>query len=71
MRFSRSSKWVDKRWYLSVRCRKCRAPIFFGIDHTEGRGPVELPGKLLLTCSECGHRGDYSKARVSKGQKSA
>ncbi len=71
MQFSRSSKWTDKRWYLAVRCAKCRSPILFGLDRTEGRGPFESPAKLFLTCSdaECGHRADYSGAKVSAQQR--
>ena len=71
MQLSRSTRWTDKRWYLCVRCRKCRAPILFGLDRTEGRGPFEPPARLLLTCSaaECGHRADYSGAKVFSHQK--
>lgn len=71
MQFSRSSKSPDKRWYLGVICAKCRTPILFGLDRTEGKGPFEPPAMLFLTCSEteCGHRADYSGAKVSAHQK--
>jgi hypothetical protein len=62
---------VDARWYLGVLCRKCQAPILFGLDHSDGEAYPAAAGKLLLTCSraECGHRADYSKAKVSRFQK--
>jgi hypothetical protein len=67
------SHWpkVDARWYLGVRCRKCRAPILFGIDHSERDAQPAAPGKLFLTCplTECRHQADYSKAVVSRFQK--
>ena len=66
MQFSRYSKSTEKRWYLGVLCARCRSPILFGLDRTEGRGPFEPPMKLFLTCNEaqCGHRADYSGATV-------
>ena len=70
MRIAHWSK-VDARWYLGVRCRKCEAPILFALDHSEGEAQPAPAGKLILTCSraECGHRADYSTARVSRFQK--
>ena len=71
MKFSRFPKAIDKRWYLGVLCAKCRSPILFGLDRTEGRGPFEPLATLFLTCSEaeCGHRADYSAAKVAPYQK--
>ena len=71
MQFSRFPKSTDKRWYLGVLCAKCHSPILFGLDRTEGHGQFEAPAKLFLTCSnaECGHRADYSTAKVSRYQK--
>ena len=70
MRIAHWSK-VDTRWYLGVRCRKCETPILFALDHSEGESQPAAAGKLLLTCSraECGHRADYSTAKVSRFQK--
>jgi len=70
MRIPQWSK-VDDRWYLGVRCRKCEAPILFALDHSEGEAQPAPAGRLLLTCSrtECGHKADYSKAKVSRFQK--
>ena len=69
----RISQWakVDARWYLGVRCRKCETPILFALDRSEGEAQPAAPGKLLLTCPrpECGHRADYSTAKVSRFQK--
>ena len=64
---------TDLRWYLGVRCRKCRVPILFALDRTEGTGegqPVS-PGKLVLTCTldECKYRADYTAAPVFRFQK--
>ena len=64
---------TDLRWYLGVRCRKCKTPILFALDRTEGTGegqPV-TPGKLVLTCTreKCKHQADYSAAAVSRFQK--
>ncbi len=65
MQFSRFPKSHEKRWYLGVLCAKCRSPILFGRDRTEGRGPFNPPAKLFLTCSEddCGHRADTARFR--------
>lgn len=64
---------ADPRWYLGVRCQKCRTPILFALDRTEGRGDdaSPSPGKLVLTCAseKCGHRADYTAASVSRFQK--
>jgi hypothetical protein len=72
MRISSWSK-VDARWYLGVRCRKCETPILFALDHSEGEVQPTAARKLLLTCSraECKHKADYSKAKVSRFQKTA
>jgi len=64
---------ADLRWYLGVTCRKCRQPILFAIDHSDGL-IGELPasaGKLVLTCAmdQCRHRDDYTSAAVSRFQK--
>ena len=69
------SRWpkTDMRWYLGVRCRKCRSPILFALDYSEGSGGGQTAstGKLVLTCSldKCKHRADYSDAAVSRYQK--
>ena len=70
MRISPWSK-VDTKWYLGVRCRKCRAPILFALDHSDGEVQPALAGKLLLTCplAECRHQADYSADIVSRFQK--
>jgi hypothetical protein len=58
------------RWYLGVRCKKCRSPILFALDRSEGEGKHQsLPaGKLVLTCplDECRHQADYTGARLSR-----
>ena len=70
MRIAQRSK-IDVRWYLGVRCRKCETPILYALDHSEGEAKPAAAGKLLLTCSraECGHKADYSTAKVSRFQK--
>ena len=70
MRIVQWSK-VDARWYLGVRCRKCREPILFALDHSGGEIAPAPVAKLLLTChrTECGHKDDYSAAKVSRFQK--
>jgi hypothetical protein len=69
----RIAQWakVDLRWYLGVNCCKCDAPILFAVDHGDGVAKPEPAGKLLLTCGgvECGHMGDYTRAKVSRFQK--
>jgi len=69
MRISSWSK-VDTRWFLGVRCRKCKTPILFGLDHSGEAHPVPT-GKLFLTCAheECRHRADYTTAKISRFQK--
>jgi hypothetical protein len=61
------------RWYLGVRCRKCRLPILFALDRSEGAGKRQplLAGKLVLTCplDNCRHQADYTGARLSRFQK--
>jgi hypothetical protein len=68
---SQWSKSGDTRWYLGVRCRKCKTPILFGLDRSEGSGDMAPAGKLVLTCSKptCRHQADYSGAKVSRFQK--
>ena len=70
MRIVQWSK-VDARWYLGVLCRQCGAPILFALDHSEGEAKPARAGKLLLTCgrAECGHKADYTTAKVSRFQK--
>jgi hypothetical protein len=64
----------DERWYLGVSCRKCRSPILFAVDYSEGvqdrRAPP--PDILVLTCNAnaCRHKADYTGAAVSRLQKS-
>jgi hypothetical protein len=68
---SQWSKSGDTRWYLGVKCRKCKTPILFGLDRGEGSGEVAPAGKLVLTCSnpECKQQADYSGAKVLRFQK--
>jgi hypothetical protein len=69
------SQWskVDTRWYLGVQCEKCRTPILFALDHSEGEGQPAPAARLLLTCplEECRHQADYSGAIVSRFQKTS
>ena len=75
--FVNISRWpkADLRWYLGVRCRKCRMPILFAVDHGEGTGQSHSPaaGKLLLTCpvETCRHQADYTASSISRFQKQA
>ena len=70
-----ASHWSkdDTRWYLGVRCQKCRTPILFALDRSEQIENDALPpvAKLVLTCgvNECKHRADYTAAGVSRFQK--
>jgi hypothetical protein len=70
MRISQWSK-TDTNWYLGVRCRKCKSPILFALDRSEGAVEPEPAGKLFLTCArtDCRHQCDYSAAPVSRFQK--
>jgi len=67
------SKWpkADTNWYLGVRCTKCRSPILFALDRSEGGQEFARPAKLVLTCSQdvCRHQADYSMAKVARFQK--
>ena len=59
-------------WYLGVRCRKCRMPILFARDRSEGGEPPASPaGKLVLTCpvDNCRHQADYTALAVTRFQK--
>jgi hypothetical protein len=62
---------VDTRWYLSVNCMACSAPILFAIDYSNRELPPEPAGKLFLTCAsaKCLHRADYTGAKISRFQK--
>jgi hypothetical protein len=73
MHISQSSKSADTRWYLGVHCRKCKTPILFGLDRSEGQVQSVAPRKLLLTCGqpECRHQADYSESRVDRFQRPA
>jgi hypothetical protein len=73
MQFSRGPKAVDTKWYLGVLCLKCKSPILFALDRSEGEGKLAAPGKLFLTCSqtECRAQADYSGARISRYQSQA
>jgi hypothetical protein len=72
MHISQWPKLTHTRWYLGVRCKKCRSLILFALDRTQGEGRFVPAGKLVLTCSqpECRHQADYSRAKVSRFQKS-
>jgi hypothetical protein len=67
------SRWPksDTRWYLGVKCQKCRSPILFALDQSEGGNQPLGPRRLFLTCQnlECRHQDDYSSANVARYQK--
>jgi hypothetical protein len=71
MQVWRSSSKEDPRHYLGVRCRYCKTPILFGLDQTEGSGPIRAFLKLVLTCpaADCLRQADYSGAPVSRYRK--
>jgi hypothetical protein len=71
MHFSAPPRAVDKRWYLGVICRRCKTRILFARDFTDGRSEPVAAAKLVLTCGqpECGHKADYSQAKISRFQK--
>jgi hypothetical protein len=73
MHLSRHPRSVDKRWYLGVFCRRCKGRILFARDFTDGRSELVPIPKLVLTCtqSDCGHRADYSNAKISRFQKAS
>lgn len=65
---------ADQRWYLGVRCKKCRLPILFALDHSDGvedYSPPSPAGKLVLTCplDKCRFQADYTATSVSRFQK--
>src|SRR6516165_6627132 len=71
MQLSGSPRSLDKRWYLGVLCRRCKARILFARDFTDGQNEPVRSAKLVLTCGQpdCGHKADYSKAKISRFQK--
>jgi hypothetical protein len=63
---------TDQRWYLGVLCRKCRSPILFAVDYSDGgKTQQALAGMLMLTCTKesCKHKADYTDAVVLRLQK--
>jgi hypothetical protein len=64
---------ADSRWYLGVRCRKCRLPILFALDRSDGTEDVKSfsAEKLVLTCTleKCRHKADYTGATIMRFQK--
>jgi hypothetical protein len=64
---------ADEQWYLGVQCKKCRMPILFALDRSEGGRGDQLPlaRRLVLTCTldTCRHQADYSAASVSRFRK--
>ncbi|PYS01991.1 MAG: hypothetical protein DMG16_10655 [Acidobacteria bacterium] len=71
MHLSGHPRAANKRWYLGVLCRGCNTPILFARDFSDGRSKLAAAAKLVLTCSEpnCGHRADYTDAKISRFQK--
>ena len=71
MRLSAHPRAVDKRWYLGVFCRRCKARILYARDFTDGQSELPPASKLVLTCTEpnCGHKADYSSAKIVRFQK--
>ncbi len=71
MHLSGHPRSVDKRWYLGVLCQRCKARILFARDFTDGHSRVTPAAKLVLTCAEptCGHKADYSNAKIIRFQK--
>jgi hypothetical protein len=70
-----NTQWsrTDQRWYLGVLCRKCRSPILFAVDYSDGgTNQMALTGMLMLTCTHeaCKHKADYTDAIVLRFQKS-
>jgi hypothetical protein len=69
------SRWpkAEDRWYLGVRCRRCRKPILFALDRGEGTGGDQPPmaAKLVLTCmlNTCRFQADYTAAMVTRFRK--
>jgi hypothetical protein len=70
------SPWpkTDQRKYLGVRCKKCKLPILFAIDHSEGADAETRSspaGKLFLTCplDTCGFQADYTGTTISSFHK--
>jgi hypothetical protein len=70
MNISTWHKSVATAWYFGVQCKKCATPILFAVDRTGDNTWVPTE-KLVLTCSsaDCRHQADYSKAQVSRFQK--
>ncbi len=71
MHLSGHPRSLAKRWYLGVFCRRCKARILFARDFTDGQSEVIPAAKLVLTCGQpnCGHRADYSNAKIARFQK--
>ena len=66
---------IDLRWYLAVRCEKCKVPILFALDRGDGEEnrPPPSAEKLVLTCTleACKHKADYTTAAILRFQKPA
>jgi hypothetical protein len=71
MHLSGHPRSLDKQWYLGVLCRRCKARILFARDFTNGHSEPVPTSKLVLTCGQpdCGHKADYSNAKISRFQK--
>jgi hypothetical protein len=71
MHLSGHPRALDKRWYLGVLCQRCKARILFARDFTDGQSEVVPAAKLVLTCGQpnCGHKADYSKAKITRFKK--
>ena len=54
--------------YLGVRCEKCKTPILFALDRSQGESTYVPPARLVLTCSKvkCRHQADYSGAKIAR-----
>jgi len=61
------------QWYLGVRCQKCRTPILFAVDRSDGHegSTAQRPATLVLTCTvdTCKHKADYTNSAVLRLQK--
>jgi hypothetical protein len=58
------------RWYFSVICHGCSAPIPLMQDESQGQGPYSISvhrQKETIQCPQCGYTSEYPISEVQTG----
>ena len=50
---------VPRECYIGFRCRICDSPIPLFHDPSQGKAAFAGPGRLHVTCRNCGQADDY------------